>query len=62
MFPGSNPDAASCQLCDLRQATYPSEPLFPLLYNGDSETFFIGIRRIKYIKCLHSAWYGESIR
>ena len=57
MFPDWNPD--TCQLCGLRESLAPLS-LFPLLFNGESETCFV-IRGIKCIKCLHSAWYMKSI-
>ena len=57
MFPGWNPD--TYQLCGLRESLPPLS-LFPLLFDGESETCFV-IRSIKCIKCLHSARHMKSI-
>ena len=57
MFPGWNSD--TYQLCGLRESLPPLS-LFPLLFDGESETCFV-IRSINCIKCLHSAQHMKSI-
>lgn len=48
--------------CVALGSSQPPVSLFPLLYDEKNETYFVGIRRTRYIKCLYHVWHTESIQ